>query len=443
MGSLANTNEHPRSGLRSEGHPFLLNQLLNLLGGCDLPPNAYSFLLGSRMRALLRLTLHLRSVLAAFRSTSKQVVLSTLNADLLSTLVVVSDDHIRSRILTGALLLRPFLVISTSRPQPVRHVCALLGIDPADELVTAVSVNALLVFFGHANGIPVVVHLSTTPVGNEALQRHRTGLVASSTYLNPSLLALAPKLVASYTLDSGFQILMQTKLSGEPWHSSKEPGRLFYSGINNAFKPLLHFPSTACHSGDGPDENLLFVKFPALRERYPVLDVLEPLLASMQAWQRNRCLTPVLVHGDYWLRNVLFDPASGETTGIVDWERSRPCGTPGLDALHLALMSLAMEFNRDILEYLCQAWTGRWDSEALASYVSNIQIAFGLTSEDIGHLAGMLYFDELLKQADPCGVIAFERVQKMRSVQPVIASWLANLSAYASKLPKAEPVNHA
>ncbi len=47
----------------------------------------------------------------------------------------------------------------------------------------------------------------------------------------------------------------------------------------------------------------------------------------------------VLCHGDFWMKNVLFDKASNEPTALIDWDRMQFHGPPVTDLLNLLLMS--------------------------------------------------------------------------------------------------------
>ncbi|MFN7140578.1 MAG: methyltransferase domain-containing protein, partial [Limisphaerales bacterium] len=47
----------------------------------------------------------------------------------------------------------------------------------------------------------------------------------------------------------------------------------------------------------------------------------------------------VLNHGDYWMKNVLFDKSTNEPTAIIDWDRMQFPGPAVTDLLNLLLMS--------------------------------------------------------------------------------------------------------
>lgn len=49
------------------------------------------------------------------------------------------------------------------------------------------------------------------------------------------------------------------------------------------------------------------------------------------------------IHGDFWLGNLLVDPATGAATGLVDWDCAGPQELPAHDLLHLALFGIAVE----------------------------------------------------------------------------------------------------
>lgn len=56
------------------------------------------------------------------------------------------------------------------------------------------------------------------------------------------------------------------------------------------------------------------------------------------------------VHGDYWLGNVLVEPAAGEVrvTGIVDWDLAEPTALGATDVLHLLLTARAVAKKHEI-----------------------------------------------------------------------------------------------
>jgi hypothetical protein len=158
---------------------------------------------------------------------------------------------------------------------------------------------------------------------------------------------------------------------------------------------------------------------------------LPPLLTRLQAWQRRRGLPGMLTHGDYWLRNIVFDDSNGRISGILDWERSRRFGTPGLDSLHLALMSLAMEHGQDIVGYLAQAWNWQWEDDFIRGWVARLQVAYSLDIEDIQCLAGLLYIDELHKLDSAGREAESRRRQRLVAVGPAVEAWLVRLPAEA------------
>lgn len=53
----------------------------------------------------------------------------------------------------------------------------------------------------------------------------------------------------------------------------------------------------------------------------------------------------VQFHGDFWLKNIIFDDVTGEVTGIIDWDRATLRGLPLLDLLHLLHMSQRLRQN--------------------------------------------------------------------------------------------------
>jgi len=319
--------------------------------------------------------------------------------------------------------MQPFLVLPAHVRRPAARACGILGLEESERLLAYVSLNKLLVFFGARNSRPVVVHLAVSPLGEHALERHRRGLnIVGSLVLPRSVGDLVPALVQSRD-QAGCKLLVQSRCPG----SSDQPEIPFDTKLEMALQPLLALRATAEHCQEGPDHHLLFESFPRLLGRWPELDGgLSVLLLALQSWQQQRRLPGILTHGDCWVRNILFEggKSAARVSGIVDWESARRHGTPGFDAMHLALMSLAMESGRGIVTYLQQAWEWQWENAFLRDWIEKLQIAYGLVPDDVQCLAGVIYLNELHKLASNDRQLLKER-RLMVTVMPTIEAWLA------------------
>jgi len=76
---------------------------------------------------------------------------------------------------------------------------------------------------------------------------------------------------------------------------------------------------------------------------HAALDRVQALLREELA---GRVLTTCMVHGDYWLGNVLTDDA-GTITGIVDWERAGGPGLAAMDVMTLVLTGRVEQRRRE------------------------------------------------------------------------------------------------
>jgi Phosphotransferase enzyme family len=340
--------------------------------------------------------------------TRRLILVRALGPNLAQGELLLTATAVRAKVLACFRAGQRFLVVRSAVPDPVGRACTRLGVDVCEDLRVYMSLNALIVFFANAEGSPVVVHLATSSAGKEALERHRRGLKIVREML--PVCDLIPETIASASGQ-----LMQSRLPG----GSARPE--VHTAIELALDALLRLQVPAQSEGD---HDLIFQQFPLLTGRWPELQTsVIPLLARLQSWQRRRQLPGVLTHGDYWLGNVLF--VGNTVTGIVDWERARACGIPGLDALHLALMSLAMDSRRDILSYLGQLWTRQFETRFLADYVTHLKAAYGLTDDDTAHLGAFLYLDELHKLNSAGRDISAEKLPHFLAVALAIAAWTA------------------
>ncbi len=407
-------------------HLFPIDELLRFVGATSkIPAAMFPRPWISRPGKLAELLFGSYDLLAALLNPRNKLLVYSLTRNMLHGETVLVDTAIRKNILRCARSLRPFCVVRTNQPHPVARACASLGIDQTTDLTAFLIINSLILFFAHREGRPVVVHLATFPNAQKVIDLHRRGLeVAGSERLPQSVRSLLPQLVAFSERD-GYSILTQNRLPGAPVILSPSDTE-FYATIHRALQPLLEFRATATPCAGGPDAELLFHQFPTLPGRWPEFSgILTPLIARLQAWQRKRNMVPILTHGDYWIRNILFDRVTGEVTGIIDWERARLDGIPGFDALHLAMTSLS-ERKGDICDYLEQIWTENWESELLAIYIQRVKDAYALTSDDIAHLGIFLYIDEFYKQTIKGIPFSSLRQEKLRNLIPSLESWLSH-----------------
>jgi hypothetical protein len=339
--------------------------------------------------------------------TRRLMLVRALGPNLAQGELLLTTTGVRAKAVACARAGQRFLTLRYCQPEPIARACESLGVDVCEDLHVYMSINALLVFLATSNGRPVVVHLATSAAGNESLERHRQGLkLACDTLPACNLL---PEAITS----DGNRLLMQSRLPGGSARPATE------AAIGLALDALLRLRVSVPEEAD---RDLIFRQFPLLAERWPELRTsIAPLLDRLQSWQRRRGSHSVLTHGDYWLGNVLF--VGNTVTGIVDWERARPCGTPGLDALHLAFMSLAMDGRRDLLSYLGQLWTRQWESRFLADYVARVETAYSLTAEDTAHLGAFLYCDELHKLNSAGRDLSAEKLPHFLAFAPAIAAW--------------------
>jgi hypothetical protein len=395
---------------RDPGHLQLFRRLLRFMGSDDALPWAlflhpWPTRLGGIGQILCCPLFLLRTL-----DTRRLMLVQALGPNLAQGELLVTTTRVRAKALASARIGQRFLTIRGCQPDPVTRACAILQVDAGEDLHVYMSINALLIFLATSGGRAVVVHLATSAAGNEALERHRQGLQIARDGLPDC--SLLPEAIAS-TIRDGNRLLMQSRLPGGSARPATE------AAIGLALDALLRL--RVCVRADA-DHDLIFRQFPLLAERWPELRTsIAPLLARLQSWQRSRGRHGVLTHGDYWLGNVLF--VGNTVTGIVDWERARPCGTPGVDALHLALMSLAMEGRRDIVSYLGQLWTRQWESRFLADHVAKLEAAYGLTADDTAHLGAFLYCDALHKLNSAGPGISAEKLLHFLAFAPAVAAW--------------------
>jgi hypothetical protein len=297
-----------------------------------------------------------------------------------------------------------FLAVRTAESSPIRVLAEEHGLDQNLGFGAFMSINALIVLFANSGNRRFVLHFGDSEEAWAALEMHRQGLELARLELaragadSARLSSFLPEIVGAAEVANG-RILVQTRLPGTALSFQHLSVSQLDIALTRAAQAALEFQRLKTSCELGPDHHLIFNVFPTLLRCWPQYEQpLRALLEDLENWQQTRPRLGVLVHGDYWMGNVLFDPASLEVCGIVDWEAARLGGTPGLDAVHFGLMSFAFGKSRPAAHYIAHVMTGSHEEPQLTAYLETVMKAFELTTSDLQHIALIIYFSLLLKQ---------------------------------------------
>lgn len=236
---------------------------------------------------------------------------------------------------------QPIAVVSTSQGkevlQEVRH---LLGLDPAVEIEALQTPNNVLVAFGRQRGDSVVVHLATNRTGRLHLRRQDTAL----RFLHRRGEGLEIRNLVAQVLDlqtiSEVTRLTQSRLPGKVVDPAELDEGALGELIALALRPLVALLASGEGTSAGPGRTFIQEKFPRLKAIYPEVEHrLAPAIDALQRWPGWSDAPTALVHGDYWIGNLLFASRPTRLTGIIDWDRSILDGPPIVDSLHLIVAS--------------------------------------------------------------------------------------------------------
>lgn len=319
------------------------------------------------------------------------------------------------------------LVLEMHTSNLLQEICCAFGIDEGRPISFYLSLTPVAIFFGHKGRSAVVVHVAAQSNARDMLERMRRGLaIARSAAMPDRVRALVPEILDAGTV-AGRHVLVQSRLPGAILRFGEMNDAQLWSLLTNALQPLLALHEARAIAEAVPDRSLIFQSLPEILEHWPELkQPLVPLLMQLQSWQSRNGGEAVIVHGDYWFGNVLFDMDTLAVSGVIDWETTRDCGTPGFDALHFGLMSFAMGRDRPVAQYIVQVLTDEWDEPLLKAYVGEVRRLFGLSSEAIEHLAVLIYLNEFVKRAK-LGEPLTDRARENLLTKPAgaLTQWLA------------------
>jgi len=249
--------------------------------------------------------------------------------------------------------------------------------------------NPVSVFFARRAGIPVVIHAELAVSGG-GVSSQAAGLQLARELVPPALQSIMPMLVERATTEN-VEVLIQTHLPGRPRLAPATSERNLEQDMRAALAPLCVLYQSGRRTHVAPDQAHIDNSLPALLRIWPEhAPELRASLSALRSWSRHH-LPSVLVHGDYWLANVLFDGEPPEITGILDWDCMRPSGCPGYDALSLVIVTLSMQRQQTAASCLEEVWTKKWSSDLMPRMLGEIERTFHLAPLDVEYLTALLW----------------------------------------------------
>jgi hypothetical protein len=198
-----------------------------------------------------------------------------------------------------------------------------------------------------------VVKLATTAAASASLARERAALEALEREgALGDWRALLPEVLAAGDDDDGRAYVVERLLLGVDARSLRANGHAGPELAAARAIGLLH-RATASEHVVGADSLVRWLDVPLqVLERTPAIRRGVPALARLRDVLRDslggRRVASSWSHGDYWLGNVLVDPATRLVSGIVDWEHARPHEPSSLDLAHLLLCATADARRREV-----------------------------------------------------------------------------------------------
>ena len=297
---------------------------------------------------------------------------------------------------------------------PLEKLNLAYGMEFAEQIPARIGYNSLIVLFAGVAGQEVVIHYPVDEEGVRAINRHKTGIErARLSFGESALLSLVPSIIRPNT-ETTLPLLVQSRVVGQTLqadspsleNSSEQLGKCiaFITGVPSNAEPIDCKPEADHFTNNLANLDAEIPHDHRLKIRYA--------LDKFENWWRGKNLKPVLVHGDFWLGNVLFDD-EGSISGVIDWEWSRENGLPLLDALHLLARSGFCHNYATFPELLSSVWTGGENWVWMASFLDEAIHESGLSLNDVQHIALFLWLDTIWK-----GYV---------ETQPEYAEWLEDM----------------
>lgn len=303
---------------------------------------------------------------------------------------------------------------------------AALGVDASPPPILLLADSGVLVALGVRRGEPTVVHACADV---QRLQRyaHRTE-AARGMLTRVGLSHLVPQM-GHLLRNANHGCLYQERLRGRELDARAPDAEALRARVRAALAPLeaLHGAGRVMAGGaDAPWMELLRTELGAIADWAQALE--EPLAQLPSLAVRHRA-PAVFVHGDYWFANLLFEPDREVVAAILDWERARPDGLAGLDALHLVAHSFAGWRGCAPLQVPVLMWLGTCEA-VLDCLLDDAGTALGLDRARMQEVALVFWLSHLHQHRhERHGWSAQRREDWLVRPARAVARWLATRRA--------------
>jgi hypothetical protein len=389
--------------------PCSLTGALRLLSGkyIRVPKHAYPGWSPSRLARLLQVGNSARDlVLSAGRP---RTLVSAEHLEYLSGNIDCFTEHILRHgwsLLGGK---RPFFVVAGTHSSQL--IASITGCDltPAPRL--CLTHHCVVVIMANWNGTPAVLHYAACDRGIAELRRLANGLGLASS--DAQIRHLVPCLLAHTHLEDGAALLAQTRILADPsefsWRRIDAATEMWLSR-----KPRSAFGGVAWVGQRMAQLGSLLPGFN---------DLLAPARDALLRWCETARIPQILMHGDFWLGNLLF--SGDRISGIIDWEWAQEDGCASVDVLHMLLMSVADANGGRIAHYLRQFWADEISDPALRERIARLSLQSGMDTNDLKFMALLLWFGVLWQKALRGGAPSTSWLEDMiPRTMPAIDVWL-------------------
>lgn len=253
---------------------------------------------------------------------------------------------------TGKTFVESLLHLANERIEQSRGAWAI------NKVIRVRKTNTVLAEFSSASAISgqragAIARIPMEPVAESHVLRNFEALqyIHQSSQISKVVRDLVPQALFSGSIE-GQVFTIETKLPGVPGTARDRSRKYNPLAVLEAVDLLarLHVESSELRPLDEVEFRRLignrFESLEAVLGRNGGGEVLCNLQSVLGGMLINRKLPFVLMHGDFWMGNLLVDPTRMNVTGIIDFDRAEERGLPYIDLLHF-LIYRRIQVNKD------------------------------------------------------------------------------------------------
>jgi aminoglycoside phosphotransferase (APT) family kinase protein len=265
-----------------------------------------------------------------------------------------------------------------------------LGSDTSETFRFQITPHGILIVEFVRNGVSFLAKFSVDKKGKRYLLRHINALKKIKQDIEFSQLDWSVPSYVTHRETSEGVFLIQTYVEGRvcrlPFTDDAHLLRLLKICADQAFYMTNAINSTSVGW-------LAYHQFHHLNQYYSEYnDELANIYLSVDRWLDSHHSLQSVIHGDFWLGNIIFDDTYLSVSGVIDWDRCSYGGCILHDALHLFVSTVSKQRGQHFGTIIIAILKNDSSDALLTEYIQYILDKYSISIKELKFMAVILWF---------------------------------------------------